>query len=256
MATYHLSIKSRKKGTAADHASYITRQQRHRRDDVENDLVTTGFGNMPTWTNGNPLNFWKAADKFERANGSAARELVLALPRELTGGQQEQLILEMIQTNLAGLPYLYAIHNPTAAIDGDQQPHGHIVYSDRRPDGVDRSPSHFFRRYNATNPEAGGAKKQSGGRTPVELRAEVVQLRKSWADLQNTALAQNGHSATVDHRSLSDQGVERMPESHLGQSKIKAMSPEEKRITKDAREHDIDYYKPRGLRNVAPPGCR
>jgi len=37
-------------------------------------LVFVQHGNLPAWANGDPAIFWKAADKYERANGAAYRE--------------------------------------------------------------------------------------------------------------------------------------------------------------------------------------
>jgi hypothetical protein len=60
------------------------------------------------------------------------------------------------------------------------------------------------------------------------LRDEVIATRKKIADIQNQALAEHGHSARVDHRSLREQGLQRRPERHLGPTRIKNMSDEEK----------------------------
>ncbi|HBD39171.1 MAG TPA: plasmid mobilization protein, partial [Cupriavidus sp.] len=46
MASFHHCLKSGKKGTAANHAAYITRQGKHGHRE---DLVCTGHGNMPAW---------------------------------------------------------------------------------------------------------------------------------------------------------------------------------------------------------------
>ena len=40
--------------------------------------------------------------------------------------------------------------------------------------------------------------------------------RRRWADLVNTALQRAGFDARVDHRSLADQGIEKLPTVHLG----------------------------------------
>ncbi|MCI3049250.1 hypothetical protein ML378_26340, partial [Escherichia coli] len=42
------------------------------------------------------------------------------------------------------------------------QPHAHIMMSQRVNDGIERTPEQYFRRYNARYPERGGAKKDSG----------------------------------------------------------------------------------------------
>jgi len=236
MASYHFSIKSKQRGRATDHANYITRESRHRCDDEDSDLVATGFGNMPAWANGNPLAYWKAADKHERANGAACREWVLALPRELTVEQQQTIVLELIATMIPGKPYQYAIHNPRGSIDGADQPHAHVIYSDRKPDGIERPAEQHFRRYNPVDPASGGCRKDSGGKSPAELNKEVMGLREAWANIQNRALKDAGHNTHVDHRSLEARGIAREPEMHLGALRIKRMSAEERAIHRDSRE--------------------
>ena len=80
MASYHFEIKSGRKGAAAEHCNYIGRQGRHGRRD---DLLLSGYGNLPEWAGNNPRIYWAAADMYERANGATYREMIIALPQEL-----------------------------------------------------------------------------------------------------------------------------------------------------------------------------
>ena len=88
MASYHLTAKIGKKGKAAAHAAYIAREGKYSRRDRYEDLEATASGNMPEWAAHNAAHFWTAADEHERVNGSAYREIEVALPRELTHGQR------------------------------------------------------------------------------------------------------------------------------------------------------------------------
>ena len=45
--------------------------------------------------------------------------------------------------------YTWAIHTPKASIEGGEQPHAHIMFSERTQDGINRSPDQFFKRYNS-----------------------------------------------------------------------------------------------------------
>lgn len=228
MASYHLSIKSGKKGKAASHAAYIARQGKHSKNQ---DLVAMESGNMPAWANGNPSLFWKAADSYERVNGAAYRELELALPSELTHDQQLELVHEFIKQEIGEKPFQLAIHAPQASLGEVPQPHLHAMYSDRKPDGIDRPPEQHFKRFNPTNPELGGCKKDSGGKDRATLKVEVKSRREKWAEIQNHYLEKHGHSARVDHRSNRERGIEWDAERHLGHAGIKKMSVEEKRNT-------------------------
>lgn len=225
MASFHHHLKSGKKGTGALHAMYITRCGKFAN---RNDLIGTGYGNMPEWAKNDPQRFWRAADEYERANGAVYREHEIALPAELTHSQQLELVEELTRELVGKKPYQFAVHAPVSSLEGVSNTHLHLAFSDRLPDGIGRSPEQTFRRYNAKQPEIGGAKKGSGGKNRLELRDELIRIRSKCAELQNAALERHGHLARVDHRPLSQQGVERQPERHLGAARIRGMSIEER----------------------------
>lgn len=217
MATYHLSARIGQKGKAHAHAAYIAREGKYKGSDRYEDLEAKAYGNMPTWAEHNPAEFWQAADENERANGSTYRELEVALPRELTPKQRLELVQAFITQELGDKhTYQFAIHTPKAALEKGDQPHAHIMYSERIRDGIERDPEQYFKRYNAKNPDKGGAKKFSGGKSTNVLKAELLEQRERWANLQNAHLEKHGHTERVDHRSLKDQGIEQLPEKHLG----------------------------------------
>lgn len=233
MASFHHRIKSGKKGTASNHAAYIARQGKYSQRE---DLVCTGYGNMPTWAEKEPSRFWQAADRHERANGAVYREHEIALPEELTRDQQKELVGVLILALVGGKPFQFAVHAPSSALEGAPNSHMHLMYSDRMHDGIERSPEQMFRRHNGKHPERGGCKKDSGGKNPLELRDEVIEQRRKCAELQNMALAKHGHAARVDHRTLKQQGINRKPEQHLGPARIRNMTGEDKEQYVEARK--------------------
>lgn len=232
MASFHHQVKSGKKGSAVQHAAYITRQGAF---SSREDLISTGYGNMPSWAKDDPKEFWRAGDRYERANGAVYREHEIALPEELTRKQQLDLVTDLIEAIAGEKPYQYAVHSKESSIEGLMNTHMHLMYSDRMPDGIERAPELTFSRFNAQHPEKGGCRKESGGRNKLEMRVELIETRRMCAVLQNAALEKHGHAARVDHRTLKQQGIQRVPEVHLGQAKIKRMSQEEKRLVARAR---------------------
>lgn len=225
MASYHLTAKIGAKGKASAHAAYISREGKYSGRERYEDLEATASGNMPKWAEHNPAHFWNAADEHERANGSTYRELEVALPREMTPDQRRELVDEFVRQELGDRhAYQWAIHTPKAALEGGEQPHAHIMYSERRLDGIERDPAHLFKRYNAKNPEKGGAQKASGGKTKSAMKDELLLTRQRWADVQNAHLERYGYPDRVDHRSLADQGIERAPEKHLGGAGVRALA--------------------------------
>jgi len=207
-------VKVGPRGKAGPHAAYIARVGRYasRLERSEERLAGAGSGNLPGWAGGNPSVFWQASDAFERANGTAYREMELALPREMDDTEREQLVREFVASELGQRhAYQWAIHVPRAS-DGLEQPHAHLMFSERQVDGIDRDPDQYFKRYNAKAPERGGARKQFGTATkPLERKAELVALRGRWETTVNLALEEAGLSVRIDMRSLraqaEDQGL-------------------------------------------------
>lgn len=238
MATYHFSIKSSKKGAAAEHANYISRRGRYGKNPEDSDLIAQGHGNLPEWAAGDPVNFWRQADKFERANGSAAREFEASFPVELSEEEQRELLNSFIAARVGSKPYQYAIHRPTAALGKIDQPHVHLMVCDRMPDGIERSPETFFKRFNRAQPHLGGCEKDSGAKSRTDLKEKTQAIRKDWADITNAQLERGDHAERVDHRSYKDRGIERKPERHLGRFAIQQMSEESKEELRSTRRNN------------------
>lgn len=208
MATYHCSIKHGSKGSgtsSAAKADYICREGKY---DDKPDLEHKESGNMPEWAQNDPRTFWQAADEHERANGRVYTEIEVALPREISPDQRQELVEKFIQEQIGNNhPYTVAIHSPPAALDGGDQPHAHIIFSERKLDGIERNEEQFFKRANAKDPENGGTAKD---RTWNE-REKVQQIREAWEQHYNKYSPEQ-----VTCRSLKAQGVDREAERHLG----------------------------------------
>lgn len=247
MASFHMKIKSGKKGSAARHADYIVRQGSFFSDRDTSDLLASGHGNLPDWAYDSPEIFWQASDKNERKNGTTYREFELALPRELSLAQNTNLIRTFIAERVGDKPYQYAIHCPSAAIDGGPQPHAHVMCSDRLPDGIERSPEQHFRRYNPNCPELGGCRKDGGAVSRSALRDKVVAERAYFANLQNSCLAEHGHAARVDYRGFAARGLKAAPEKHLGQAGVRGLNEKSLEEFKAARSEAAGFPKRNGL---------
>lgn len=231
MASYHCTATIGGAGASAAHADYIGREGKYKNKPDDDDLEAVGHGNLPNWAGESPRAFWQAADEFERANGSTYRELVVALPRELTPPQRQALVVDFIREELGDRhAFHWGIHNPKAALEGGEQPHAHIMYSERILDGIERPREQFFKRFNGKSPQKGGCKKASGGKTKDENVEALLVTRERWARVQNEHLARYAHDARVDHRSLKDQGIDREPERHLGQAQVQTQSPAMERV--------------------------
>ena len=238
MASYHCTVKVGGKGKAGAHAAYISREGKYSGSERYEDLEATAYGNMPEWSAHNPAHFWTAADEYERVNGATYREIEVALPRELTPEQRRELVEDFIGQEIGDKhAYQWAIHTPDAALEKGEQPHAHIMYSERTIDGIDRDPEQYFKRYNSKTPEKGGCRKDSAG-TEERLQA----TRQRWANVQNRHLERHGIEARVDHRSLKEQGIDREPEKHIGASRVMGMPEQDVAalLTRRAAEGELD----------------
>ena len=225
MDSLHFGIRSGKYGAATDHLRYITREGSYA---DRNDLVATGYGNMPAFAKDRPMLLWAASEQHERKNGSTFRSFTISLPNVLTAEQLTELAWQEARRLAGPKPFQFALHMPRSSLQGELHPHVHIVICDRLPDGIERSPVQMFKRYNATYPEKGGCRKDSGGKTLHVLRNHLTQQRKAAADLINAALAKHGHALRVDHRTLPERGIDRAPERYLGPARIRKMTAEER----------------------------
>ena len=214
-AIYHLRVRtaSRAKGQSARAAcAYIERSAEYGRDAEEAaELVYTESGHMPGWANAEvgAASYWDAADLYERSNGRLYKSMDFALPLALDAEQQQDLAVTFAHhlTDAEQLPYTLAIHAGKGA-----NPHCHLMISERGNDGLERSAEHWFKRYNAAEPEAGGARKS----TALKPHAWLEETRAMWAEQTNAALKEAGRELEIDHRSLEAQGIERVPGIHLG----------------------------------------
>ena len=209
-------------------------------------MEATGHGNLPAWAEGDPALFCSAADRHERANGATYREIEIALPRELDPAQRQELVLDFIRQEIGERhAHQWAIHNPGAALAGGEQPHAHLMYSERTLDGIERDSAQYFKRYNGKHPELGGCRKDSAG-----TEERLLETRQRWADVQNAHLQQHGHAARVDHRSLADQGIDRAPEQHLGGRRVRQLAPKQREALLERREAEDELRQ--SQRELAP----
>jgi hypothetical protein len=169
---------------------------------------------------------WNAAERREaRKDAVPAREVLLALPHELTFAQRRELVRAFVAEQITGRGMIadVAMHQPGK--EGDQRNfHAHILVTTRR-----------------VTPEGFGAKEPSWW-SPKQVR----EWRQGWAEIQNAHLRRHlGPDAPqVSHLSLAAQGMDREPTEHLGPAAT-AMERKNQRTQPGERNRDI------GARNRA-----
>ena len=233
MATYHLSLKNGRVGTAEQHADYILREGRYSGGKRAEELVYKD-ANLPHWAMSASV-FFACADKYERANGRAYTEFEIALPNELTHKENEKLVNDFIATHIGNNKvWAYAIHSKPATFDDSQeQIHAHIMICERIVDDEmvkAKSPSKFFKRYNAKNPKNGGYQKDRRFSGYTESKDNLKLIRQSWEDMVNAEYKTHGIDKVVSCKTLKAQRdiaaetgdedmvefLNRTPQEHLG----------------------------------------
>ena len=215
-SSYHLSFRSGSRGNgscAVASYEYITREGEY--GDADRDpVVYVESDHMPSWAEPDASEYWDAADLYERANGRLYVSADFALPRDLTLEDQVALAHEFAQQLTAdeSLPYTLAIHSGRDANGQEHNPHAHLMISERKNDGIERSPEQWFSRANPTDPTKGGAEKS---RT-FHGREWVENARRGWAELTNKTMARLGCEDRVDHRSYERRGIDKEAGEHYG----------------------------------------
>lgn len=199
MAIYRLNTSNGRVGSASPHANYIMGEGEYKYK--QNEIIYQAH-HMPNDLT--PHEFWKLADDNEPVNGRTYREFKLTLPHEFTKEENIELLNEFIKKEL-GNDYYYSvvIHDKESSEKGINNVHAHLMFSERKIDGVERKPEKFFRKFCHTNPAKGGAKKEPSW----TKREKLLEIRKDWEDILNQRLEEKGIEK-VSCKSLKEQKKE------------------------------------------------
>lgn len=236
MAIYHCSLRvfSRADGhsavaAAAYRAGAVLHDERrgfthryHNRKGVVASFILTP-PQAPETTRDRVL-LWNAVERCEtRKNSRVAREIILALPYELPAPARETLARDMS---------LWLVERYNVAVDTS-------LHSPVAGDGHDPRNHHAHLLFTTREVTKDGLGKKTRILDDREQGPQEVELiRIIWETLANDALEQAGLShAKIDRRTLDDQGIDRIPQIHIG-PEGKAAS--EKRTDKDDEEDEGD----------------
>jgi hypothetical protein len=147
--------------------------------------------NAPLWMQ-DRSQLWNEVERYERqCNSQLAREINMAIPKELSHEQKRSLVFEYVESEFVsrGMIADVALHD----LNSDN-PHAHLLLTQRSVT------AHGF-----------------GNKNREWNQKSVLQSHRSaWAIHANRALENAGYESRIDHRSLKDQGFDRLPQIHLG----------------------------------------
>ena len=185
----HVNVKTGTRATgqsAAAKYDYISRVGQYARA-RQDEVVHLESGSMPAFASSDARLYWAAADSHERSNGRLFRSLTAALPNSLDFAGRLELARSFAEHVTAGqLPYTLALHAGLSKEAGvADNPHLHLVFSERVNDGVARAAEQWFRRAapKGGDPASGGARKSER----TKPRAWLEETRLAWAAEMNLA---------------------------------------------------------------------
>jgi len=246
MAIYHLSIKiiSRGKGKSAVAASAYRSGEKIKNeyDGVVHDFTRKGgIAHTEILLPQNaPQEFldrgtlWNSVEKIEKSkNSQLAREIEIALPKELDREKQIELVREYVKENFVkvGMCADIALHDKN-----DGNPHAHILLT-MRPLNEDTTWGAKSKKEYILDENGEKVKLKNGNYKIRKINTvdwneqdKAEEWRKAWADITNKYLEKNNIQEKVDHRSYQRQGIEQIPTIHLG---VSATQMEKKGIATD-----------------------
>jgi hypothetical protein len=223
MAIYHLSVKPVSRGVGrsstaasayraaarvADERTGETFDYTRKRGVEHAEIVLPAAAASDAGWARDRQQLWNAAERAEnRKDARVAREYEVALPYELTATQRLELVRAFAQelADRHGCAVDVAVHAPHR--EGDtRNHHAHLLTTTRAVATTGLGTK--------TDIELKDTDRARKGLGPA--RSEVTAIRERWATLVNEHLAQHGHAARIDHRSLDAQGLEREPTQHKG----------------------------------------
>ena len=246
MAIYHLCIKiiSRGKGKSAVAASAYRSGEKIKNeyDGIVHDFTRKGgIAHTEILLPQNaPQEFsdrgtlWNSVEKIEKSkNSQLAREIEIALPKELDREKQINLVRDYVKENFVkvGMCADIALHDK-----GDGNPHAHILLT-MRPLNEDTTWGAKSKKEYILDENGEKVKLKNGNYKTRKINTvdwneqdKAEHWRKAWADITNKYLEENSIQEKVDHRSYQRQGIEQIPTIHLC---VSATQMEKKGIATD-----------------------
>lgn len=165
---------------------------------------------------------WNAVEKCENQwNAQLSRGIIIALPREISKSEYENLIRDYCMEQFAskGMIADFAVHDK-----GDGNPHAHIMLTMRAMDEKGKWLPKARKVYELDdNGErirlpSGEWKSHKEYTVDWDDRKNAELWRSAWADIANRYLEKCGSDERLDLRSYERQGKEELPTVHLGAS--------------------------------------
>ena len=188
--------------------------------------VPISFGNCGTRLV-ERLQFWSDLEDAERVNGRVQNRLVVELPYEISAVGRAAIVKRFSEENLEskGLGYWVVVHKPDPLRNDYRNYHAHIVFTDRPVKRLADGRWDFLvvTEQRRCRKKGGGIvdyrphiQKKDRDMNGPECKTWIVTMRKSFADIANQVMADEGVAKRYDHRTYEEMGIIKEPTTHLG----------------------------------------
>lgn len=178
--------------------------------------------NAPEWMRDRET-LWNHVEEIEkRKDARLAREVQIALPRELTLEQNQELAREFVLETFVkkGMVADLCLHTHKGD-DGLEQPHCHVLLSTRHVS------------------EEGFGKKN----TLWDKKEMLLEWREAWAGFANAHLAKHEYEIKIDHRSNKDREINLEPQRKVDIANSRYRDKQLENQQRIARENGERIYK-------------
>ena len=212
MAIYNLRVEPDRGRSAVYRYEYTLRVNDFswEKDSKYDDFLFGQNVNMPGFASEDPKLFWESCENYERANANTFRTIDFSLPTELSDEENIELAARFAE-ELFGDKFVYsmAVHSKTSSAQSIQNIHCHIMFSERKLDGIERDPKEFFKRFNRKNPQLGGCEKTD----EWTAYSKLYYIRQTWERIANEKLQEKGLEK-ISCRSLYAQRLDSLLEEN------------------------------------------
>lgn len=212
MAIYNLRVEPDRGRSAVYRYEYTLRVNDFswEKDSKYDDFLFGQNVNMPDFASEDPKLFWESCENYERANANTFRTIDFSLPTELSDEENIELAARFAE-ELFGDKFVYsmAVHSKPSGVQSIQNIHCHIMFSERKLDGIERDPKEFFKRFNRKNPQLGGCEKTD----EWTAYSKLYYIRQTWERIANEKLQEKGLEK-ISCRSLYAQRLDSLLEEN------------------------------------------
>ena len=212
MAIYNLRAQDDRGRSAVCRYEYTLRvdQFSYEKDSKYNDFLFGQNINMPAFASENPKLFWESCENYERANANTFRTIDFSLPAELSDEENIEIATRFTEEIFSDkFVYSMAVHSKPSSDQSIQNIHCHIMFSERKLDGIERGPKEFFKRFNRKNPHLGGCEKTDEWTSYSKL----YYIRQTWERIANEKLQEHGFEK-ISCKSLTKQRIDSLLEEN------------------------------------------